>query len=284
MNYFNQINLSPRPIYNFSNYFNSQQEVNTLKSQLISGSLKSSVIKGLSGIGVTHVLNAICNELKNQSKKVMYVTSECLMHITKKIRSLTDIDLFKKYILEFDVIAIDNIQFLYRKAKKYTQAIFDVLRNGIQSDKLIILGCSQPDKDITKSRKFNLGIDFNKIKLNELNGQDVFRALKYLCSPEDRIPDKLLYTISGYNGMIQQHINCLISLRFNGKMQIMNREELTVNQINEMLDLKKYFPKQQFRRGYIQTQLEFMEEADLNPLKDYFRNRRFIFKNLVNNI
>ena len=111
------------------------------------------------------------------------------------------------------------------------------------------------------------GIILNRIELNQLSGYDVFKALKELCSTEDQLPEMLLYAISGYNGSIQQHINCLISIRFNTKLKEIKKANLSVEDFDKEFELKKYFPKQQFRKSFIQTQLMFNHEKEKIKLK-----------------
>ena len=265
MSYFNQININPLLLYNFNNYYNRQPEISFLKLQSKNWSLESSIILGKSGSGVTHVLNAICNDLVKMNKKVMCITSQCFNYQFKKLKTEEGKESFKKQILTFDVIAVDNIQFFYRKALKLTQHFFDLLMRIAKSDKIILLGCSEPQKDISKSKRFEKEFKLKTYKLKELCSHDVYLVLKQLSSPEDQIPDKLFYAISSYNGMVQQHINCLISVRFNSQFKAVSND-LSIEQFDELFSLKKYFPTQQFRKSYIQTQLDFKSDCAVKSL------------------
>ena len=257
MDYFTQQNFTPRKILNFSNYFNRDKNVCALKSQIANGQISSLVISGNSGSGVTHLLNAICNELVNQNKKVMYITSQWMMYLTKKLKTESDKEKIINHFKSFDAIAIDNIQFLYRKTKRHTKFIFDAIRHFVSSSKLVLLGCSDPNKDVSKSNKMMDDILLKRIDLCELSSHDVFQVMKSLCVREDNIPDQLIYDISGYNGTIQQQINCLISIRFKSKVQNIKLNALSLGEIDVLFEISKYFPKQQFRRCFIQTELGF---------------------------
>lgn len=257
MPYFKNVNTKPNPLYNFDTYFNDQEEINNLKNKLQSNSLTSLVISGSGGRGVTHLLNAICNSLLKQNKQILYISAQWLLHFTKTLKTVEKKNDFIKNLISYDVLAIDNIQFLYRKAKNQTGYIQNVIQCFTNSNKLVLLGCSDVSKDITKSKKMLKELSQERIELRQLSSLDVFKVLKQLCSAEDNIPDNLIYAISGYNGSIQQHINCLISIRFNMKTIGLDPETLSLEEFNSLFDLKKYFPKQQFRKCFAQTQLRF---------------------------
>jgi hypothetical protein len=62
--------------------------------------------------------------------------------------------------------------------------------------------------------------------------------------------------------MIQQHINCLISIRFNPKLKDIKTNDWSVEEFEKEFELKNYFPKQQLRKSFIQTQLMFIHEKE----------------------
>ncbi len=257
MHFLHQLNIEPRAYYSFSNYFNSQSEISALNAKVVSGNLKSTIINGRSGSGVTHVLSAICNEFVKLGSRVMYLTTQSFFYVIKKLRTTEDFLKFEKEVLKFDVISIDNIQHLYRKAKKISNVFFDLLRKCVDAKKIILIGSSDTSKDVTKSNRNFRELNFDSIKIKELSTRDVYTALKSNCSPEDQIPGKLLYAISGYNGTVQEHINCLVSIRFSDKMKNINSENFTVEQFDELFELKKYFPLQQFRKCFRQIEMDF---------------------------
>jgi hypothetical protein len=262
MDYFNKINTKPRLIYSFSNYFNTQPELLLLKTQVATGDVISSVICGRSGSGVTHVLNAICNKLTTQSRKVMYMTTQWLAYLHKNLTTDKERDNFIEGILAFDVIALDNIQFLFKKNSKQSQIFIDIVNLGIERGRLLLLGCSDLNKDITKSKRSSFMTKLNRFNIKELGSYDIYCALTSLISREDQIPGSLIYAISAYNGTIQQHINCLISLRFNRKDESEFCIDNKSHDFDELFNLKKYFPRQQFRKNFMQPQLTFGNETE----------------------
>ena len=258
----NYICTEPRKVLNFGNYYNNQPEIIDLKLRIEKNEISSIIISGESGSGITHILNAICNIQLQQNKRVIYITTQWLLYINKLLITESEKEQFNSFILAHDSIAIDNIQFLYRKTKQQSNFILSLIKLTQDNKKTILLGCSNVSKDITKSKKIMQGILLNRIELNQLSGYDIFKALKQLCSIEDQLPEMLLYAISGYNGTIQQHINCLISIRFNAKFKEVKLNNLSVEDFDKEFELKKYFPKQQLRKSFIQTQLMFNNKVE----------------------
>ena len=130
-------------------------------------------IYGNSGLGKTHLMQAIGNYIvKNSSKRVLYVTSEDFISdflgIKKKDKDGTNldyIDLFKDKYRNIDVLIIDDIQFLGTAPK--TQNEFFHTFNNLYDDKkqIIISSDSSPDdlkhlEDRLRTR-FNWGLKVN---------------------------------------------------------------------------------------------------------------------------
>ena len=250
------INTLPNNAYTFCNYFNCQDDISQLKA-INYKNFYSCIISGKPGSGVTHILNAICCENIKKNKRVMSITSQWLLYFFKKYKTIEEKNKLNTYLLSFDVLAIDNVQFLYRKSQAHSNHFINLLKLMRKCGKTIILGCSDISKDFTKSKQFEKNFNWRRIELKEVSGYDIYLALKSLCAAEDNVPDKLLYVISAYNGTMQEHINCLISVRFNAKLKQLNSDEITQEQLNEEFELKKYFPKQQFRKTYIQSEINF---------------------------
>ena len=221
---------------------------------MVNGNSKSDflVISGKSGSGITHVLNAICNTYIGHNKKVLCINTQWLFHIEKLLKFDHDSDMFLESLMKFDVIAIDNLQLLYHKSTGKKQFMIDIINFAHINGKSIILGCSNSDRDFTKSKKIVKDFNFQRIELKELSTYDVFKALTNLCTPEDEIPEALLYAISGYNGMIQQHIQCLISIRFNPLLKASKGKDLSIDYYERFFNIKSYFPKKQFRKCFYQ--------------------------------
>jgi len=102
------------------------------------------------GLGKTHLLQAIGNKIneKFSKKKIKYISSERFISgIINAIRNQT-IEDFKNTYREFDVLIIDDIQFLAGKEK--TQEEFFHLFNVLyEANKQIVISSDRPPKSIS---------------------------------------------------------------------------------------------------------------------------------------
>ncbi len=252
-----QINTQPNKLYRLDNFCTNQSEIKSFINDINNYKAGCYIISGDTGFGVTHLINAACNYLNNKGK-VIYVTSQWLIQILKTCKSDKALYLLREEFIAYDLIAIDNTQVLYRKALMYQQFIIDLIERCKTEHKWLILGNSDQKKDFTRSKK-NIGlIKLKRIELKELSSLDVFTGLRSLCSLEDRIPDNLLYAISGYNGSFSQHVNCLIAIRFKSRIQGLDIIKMTHEELIQAFDIGSYFQRQQFRKCFKQIELRFI--------------------------
>lgn len=128
---------------------------------------------GSSGLGKTHLMQAIGNYIvKNSSKKVLYVTSERFksdfVGINKKNDDLSNIDSvenFKEKYRNIDILIIDDIQFL-ANATQSQQEFFHTFNELHQEGKQIIISSdrSPDDLKLLEERlrtRFNWGLAVN---------------------------------------------------------------------------------------------------------------------------
>jgi len=104
-------------------------------------------IYGGVGVGKTHLIQAIGNEVKNKGKNIIYVSSEKFS--ADLITSIREgkIEEFKNKYRKADVLIIDDIQFLAGKEK--TQEIFFHTFNSLyEKNKQIIISSDRPPKAI----------------------------------------------------------------------------------------------------------------------------------------
>ena len=104
-------------------------------------------IYGMSGLGKTHLLQAIGNHAIKNNLKVIYTTSEQFMNdFTYNLRNKTP-DRFRQKYRECDYLLIDDIQFL--SGKEQTQEEFFHTFNELHSqNKQIVLTSDKPPKKI----------------------------------------------------------------------------------------------------------------------------------------
>jgi len=101
------------------------------------------------GLGKTHLVQAIGNEIKNSfaDKFVLYVSSEKFTSQFIEALKNNSVQLFTNFYLQVEVLIIDDIQFLSGKEK--TQEIFFHIFNHLhQSGKQIIMTSDCPPRDL----------------------------------------------------------------------------------------------------------------------------------------
>lgn len=107
-------------------------------------------IYGGVGVGKTHLIQAIGNEIlkENKNKNVLYVSSE--KFVADLISSISNrtVEKFKEEYRKYDILIIDDIQFLAGKEK--TQEIFFHIFNTLyEKNKQIILSSDRAPKAIS---------------------------------------------------------------------------------------------------------------------------------------
>lgn len=106
-------------------------------------------IYGSVGLGKTHLLQAIGNKVveNDSDKKICYTTSE--KFASELISSIRDksVDKFKLQYAKFDVLIIDDIQFLSGK-EKTQEEFFHIFNALYQKNKQIVLSSDRPPKAI----------------------------------------------------------------------------------------------------------------------------------------
>ena len=101
------------------------------------------------GLGKTHLVQAIGNEIKNKltDKFVLYVSSEYFTNQFIEAVRNNNVQEFTNFYLQVDILIIDDVQFLSGKEK--TQEIFFHIFNHLhQSGKQIIMTSDCPPRDL----------------------------------------------------------------------------------------------------------------------------------------
>lgn len=107
------------------------------------------VIYGGVGLGKTHLVQAIGNEIKQNMphKQVLYVSSDqFITHFVDAVRN-NQVQLFTNYYLQVDVLIIDDIQFLAGKDKTQ-ESFFHIFNHLHQAGKQIIMTSDCPPKNL----------------------------------------------------------------------------------------------------------------------------------------
>ncbi len=249
----------PRSQYQLNEYRGQEETVIKYISLLYNPSKNLVLLKGEKGSGVTHLLHAGANKVKLSKQKVCVITSEWIVQMCKLSTSAKKKKEIQRYFLKHDIVFIDNLQFFYRKSAAYLNFLKQIVDELLIKNKKVILGCSDKAKDVTKSKNFKFTTQFKRLRLKSSSSLSVFKILKNLCSPEDNIPDHLIYLISGYNGTAQQYINCLVSIRFKSKMDEVDLTHMSSEELESRFNIRSYFPQQQLRRHLLQKSIVFKD-------------------------
>ena len=136
------------------------------------GSYNPLFLYGESGVGKTHLMQAIGNYLINNSdKKVLYITSDKFVDEYTRIFRYSDknnfekIDAFKEKYRNVDILMIDDIQFL-STAPKGQEEFFNIFNELHNANKQIIIASDRPVDDLNSFEnrlitRFNWGLTAN---------------------------------------------------------------------------------------------------------------------------
>jgi len=148
-----ETNLNPK--YSFDNFIiGSFNELAQAAGRAVTkhlGTLYNPLfIYGGVGLGKTHLLQAIGNELtkKNPSKKIQYLSSERYTSELVDAISKRGMDTFKKKYYKIDALIIDDIQFIAGK-EKTQEEFFNTFNALYQKNKQIIISSDRPPKAIS---------------------------------------------------------------------------------------------------------------------------------------
>ena len=121
-------------------------------------------IHGASGLGKTHLLSAICTEIreKHPQLKLLYIKTESMVNeLVESIRGGTTAEFRMKYRFT-DVLLVDDIQFLAGKEATQTEFFhtFDALH---QAGKQIVVTSDRPPREISSleerlRNRFEMGL------------------------------------------------------------------------------------------------------------------------------
>lgn len=149
-------NDNVRPEYTFDNFIvgpsNKEAHSAALACAFTPGRFYSPLfVHGNSGLGKTHLLNAIGNYIKkNQPDLKVYYTSgsDFVQAVVDSIASKTDsIENFKKRMFSLDVLLLDDIQFIAGKEKSH-EIFFHVFNELVSNKKQIVLTSDRDPSEI----------------------------------------------------------------------------------------------------------------------------------------
>ena len=258
------------PNMNFSNFVlgksNSQAQVAALTCAKNLGLVYNPLfIYGNSGLGKTHLLNAIGNEVayNTPTKKIGFVSGNDFIDALQRARKNSNTDEFKASFYDLDLLLVDDIQFI--AGKEWTQEVFFSIFTRLVNDrKQICITADRSPGDIKGLEdrllsRFNQGLNVNiespeyetsirilKMKIaNNGNFSDKVddEALSYIAtnfskdvrSLEGAI-NRLLFYFINFNTTGDDHITLkLASEAFKGEVIEANKNELNIAKIRKVV-------------------------------------------------
>lgn len=150
-----QIDSQLNPTYVFDNFVEgncnrvARRAGKTVAEKPGATSFNPLLIYGNGGLGKTHLVQAIGNEVKrlNPNKVVLYVSSEKFINQFVDHGRNNAINDFIHFYQLIDILIIDDVQF-FSRAEKSQDALFAIFNHLHQSGKQLILTSDKPPKDL----------------------------------------------------------------------------------------------------------------------------------------
>ena len=150
----NSKNVSLNPNYTFESFVEgkSNQLARAASSQVATnpgGAYNPLFIYGGVGLGKTHLMHAVGNEIvKNKPKaKVVYLHSERFVADMVKGLQHNKIDEFKRYYRSVDALLIDDIQFFAGKERSQEE-FFHTFNALLEGEQQVIMTCDRYPKEV----------------------------------------------------------------------------------------------------------------------------------------
>jgi chromosomal replication initiator protein len=194
-------------------------------------------IYGSTGHGKTHLIQAIGNQVKNiyKDKKVYYITSE--QYYSEYINSVqaNKVAQFKDKYRKYDVLIMDDIQFLSKK-EKTQEELFHLFNTLYDNNKQIIFSSDQhpnfiPNLEDRLKSRFNQGMIVDIPKPDHEYRIAILRSKidKSEINISDDVIDYLAQTIEGNIRELEGAINSIVC-----QTQLKGRD-LSFNEIKDLI-------------------------------------------------
>jgi len=183
--YFENSEISPN--YTFDNFVVGTSNKEASQASLIVASTPGKLYNPLfiysqSGLGKTHLLNAIGNYIKetNPTLKVLYCSSQTFFEeYQQSIHNQKDSDDFREYIKSFDVLLIDDIQFFQNK-KSTEEFFFNIFEHMKANNKQLVLTSDRSPSELKEldprlQTRFASGLQISILKPTTEMCEDILK-------------------------------------------------------------------------------------------------------------
>lgn len=230
-------------------------------------------IHGGPGHGKTHLIQAIGNYIKNShhDKKVFYLTSE--KFASEYVSSVQEnrVNIFKEKYRKYDVLIMDDIQFLSNK-EKTQEELFHLFNTLYENNKQIIFSSDKhpnfiPGLEERLKSRFNQGMIVDIPKPDHESRVAILKskANQHNINLHDEIIDFLALSIEGNIRELEGVINSVVC-----QTQLKNKD-LSINDIKELIKNSAQPKKMVSIRDLIKIVAEFY---NIEPDKICDKTRR----------
>ncbi|WP_375317586.1 chromosomal replication initiator protein DnaA [Spiroplasma endosymbiont of Virgichneumon dumeticola] len=218
-------------------------------------------IYGNSGLGKTHLLHAIENEVNNKyhgEKKILYLSSEEFGRMIPDIikRNISNIEKFKDSFNQYDVLLVDDIQFLANRSKT-NEFFFHIFNSFVNKEKQIVITSDKHPDDLYGFEERNVsrfqsglsvGIDSPDFETALIILKEKIKSLNY--DPTIFTEESLNFIALNFNSDVRKLEGALNRLIFYSILYIkpnhlivlddvMKAFKITSNSLKEKLTIKK---------------------------------------------
>lgn len=242
-----QINNEAKTDYSFENFIKGNSNNEAFQAALAItielGKLWNPLfIYGNSGLGKTHLLHSIENEIlrkyKNR-KKIIYLSSDEFGRMIPEIlrKNASDIEKFKNSFNEYDVLLVDDIQFLANRSKT-NEIFFHIFNNFVNKKKQIVLTSDKNPEELYGFEERNISrfqsglsvaIDSPDFETALIILKEKIKSLNY--DPTIFTEETLSYIAANFNSDVRRLEGALNRLLFYSIVYIKPNELITIDHV-----------------------------------------------------
>ena len=258
-----QIDSQLNPIYTFDAFVEgdcnrvARRAGKTVAEKPGGTSFNPLVVYGGVGLGKTHLVQAIGNEVKrlHPNKVVLYVSSEKFINQFQDHSRNNAINDFIHFYQLIDVLILDDVQF-FNRAEKTQDAFFAIFNHLHQSGKQLILSSDKPPKDLEGLQerllsRFRWGLSADlqvpdyetrieilekKMKANGLDlPKDVIKYIAYNIQNNVRELEGALISLLAQSSLNKREIDLELAKKVLRNFIKTSSKEITIDTIQKMV-------------------------------------------------
>ena len=230
------------PEFTFGNFIvgrsNAQAQIASLTCATNPGMLYNPLfIYGNSGLGKTHLLNAIGNHIisNHKQKRIGLISGMDFVEAVHKAAEEKRLDEFKDSFNKLDILLVDDIQFIGGSYKTKTHEVFfNVFKNLIDNRKQVVICSDRAPADIEGLEeriisRFNQGLKVNIEAPEYETSMDILRMKISNNANKLNVDEEVLsYIATNFSQDVRSLEGAIITLLFNSINFYSNEEKITL--------------------------------------------------------